>query len=583
MIPILLGSDLANDERVYLDPELFRTHFHLIGATGSGKSTALLSMVQPLLMQPGTEKCCLFLIDPMGNLSRDLLRFIAHPRFCPQHVRDRLVYIEPANENYVLPFNPLTHTTEASRYYQTMRSVDIVLRAWAAQDVSQQPRLLQWTYKAFCAAAMLGYPIAMCRYLLHPGQPEHEAILHKIPGDIRFQWQDILQARGSEATRILESARNRLDPFFESVNLRRMFGARTGLFDCERFIRERKVVIVNLAKYGKIPGFISDTIGSLVLNEIVETANRMSTRDGRSAVDPTYVVMDEFQKYVGVDIEDALPTVRQMGLRLILAHQSFSQLELEDVDLTQMIWQARSRLMFTNSARDADLVADELAKLTFDSMRIKDMRTSRKQLIVGYRKEWLDSVSSSTNKSHGTSDQDTIGYNQSTGETMIPGHSDPTRSRGHGDQNSRATGRTSSKGDAETRGQSQANVPIHDTFEEVTNVTYQSFEEWSLDWGKRIRQLRTGEAFAMFANNPGVHQIAIEHLPIYDTRDMKARVEDLLAKNYESEFFLTADAADREIAECRRLLLQSPPIVVTTTVPGSQGQQPKSSTDVPFR
>lgn len=51
--------------------------------------------------------------------------------------------------------------------------------------------------------------------------------------------------------------------------------------------------------------------------------------------------MDEFQKFVGPDIEDALPTVCQMGLRLILAHQSFSQLERGDIDLSNMIWQAR--------------------------------------------------------------------------------------------------------------------------------------------------------------------------------------------------------------------------------------------------
>jgi len=239
-----------------------------------------------------------------------------------------------------MPFNPLTHTSDANRYYQTMRSVDIVLRAWAAQDVSQQPRLLQWTYKAFCAAAMMGLPIAMCKYLLHPGTDEHVAILNRIPGEIRSHWNEILNARGSEAVRILESTRNRLDPFFESPNLKQMFGSTRSLFDCERFIKQRKIVVLNLGKYGKIPGFVADTIGALALNEIVETASRLSTNEGKQAVDPTYVVMDEFQKYVSVDIEDALPTVRQMGLRLILAHQSFSQLEREDVDLTQMIWQA---------------------------------------------------------------------------------------------------------------------------------------------------------------------------------------------------------------------------------------------------
>lgn len=582
MIPIPLGTYSDSGKRAYLDPELFRTHFHLIGATGTGKSTALLTMLRPLLLQTDHDECCLFLIDPIGNLSREVLQLIAHPAFCTDRVRERLVYIEPADERYVLPFNPLTHTSEANRYYQTMRSVDIVLRAWAAQDTSQQPRLLQWTYKAFCAAAMLGFPIAMCRYLLHPGQPEHEAILNRIPGDVRYHWQEILRARGSEATRILESARNRLDPFFESVNLRRMFGTRSSLFDCERFIRERKIVILNLGKYGKLPGFVADTIGGLALNEIVETANRLSTNEGRRVVDPTYVVMDEFQKYVGVDIEDALPTVRQMGLRMILAHQSFSQLERDDVDLTQMIWQARSRLIFANSARDADILADELAKLTFYPKRIKDLRTSLKQLIVGYRKEWLESESSTDTRSNASMEQQSIGYNQSWGESLAPLKLQPTKSRGHSDQNAESYGHTSAASNAQSHGRSQANVPIHDTFEEVTKITYQSFEEWAVDWGQKIRQRETGEAFAMFANDPGVHSIVIDHVPLDATPELADRVQELLARNYESDFFLTAEAADRELEQCRQVLFEAPSIVIPGRLTEVRTEPPRPADD-PFR
>ena len=98
MNPYYLGKDQKTGRKLYLSPEMFRTHFHLVGATGSGKSTGILTMLRPILMQPGIEKCTLFLIDPMGNLSRDLLSWIADKRLCPQHIRDRLVYIEPARE-----------------------------------------------------------------------------------------------------------------------------------------------------------------------------------------------------------------------------------------------------------------------------------------------------------------------------------------------------------------------------------------------------------------------------------------------------------------------------------------------------
>ena len=263
---ILLGKNADTHKEICLDPDWFRTHMHLIGATGAGKTSAIHTILQSLMLQTRSEQCCLFVIDPMGNLSHDLLRFISDEKFCPQHVRDRLVYFEPARGDVVSPFNPLHHTDESSRYYQVMRSVDIILRAWSAQNLAEQPRLLQWTYKAFAAAAAMGFPISVCRYLLHPGTELHDAILEHMPAEIRMHWQDILNARGGEAVRILESTRNRLDPFFESPNLRYMFGVTENLFDCERFIRDRHIVIFNLAKLQRLPGFVADTIGSLVLN-----------------------------------------------------------------------------------------------------------------------------------------------------------------------------------------------------------------------------------------------------------------------------------------------------------------------------
>ncbi|MDP1796785.1 MAG: DUF87 domain-containing protein [Planctomycetaceae bacterium] len=584
MIPILLGKEKKTDRSIYIDPDTLKTHFHLVGATGAGKTSAIHTILRPLMLQPRTDKCCLFVIDPMGNLSRDLLRFIAHERYCTQDVRGRLVYIEPAREDVVMPFNPLTYTTEGERYYQTMRAVDIVLRAWAAQDVSQQPRLLQWLYKAFCAAAMMGLPIAMCQHLIHPGTDEHKAILQRIPGEIRTHWQEILNAKGSEPTRILESTRNRLDPFFESVNLRRMFGVTQSRFDCERFIRERKIVILNLGKYGRVPGFIADTIGALALNEIVETASRLATSEGRAVVEPTYILMDEFQKYVGVDIEDALPTVRQMGLRLILAHQSFSQLEREDVDLTQMIWQARSRLIFANNAKDADIVAEELAKVTFDPMRIKDQRTSLKQLIIGYRREWMKSQSSTDTSSVSDTRQESKGKNESSGRSASRNPTDIkvvgyTDSSGTGSQESDSRGTTSARSTGNTEGQSEANVPIHKTFREVTNVTYQSFDEFNLEWGQKIRKLKTGEAVSLLANDPQVRELAVDYFPIEDTPSLRAAVDRLLEKNFASECFVSAAEADRELEAYRRQLLSGPKIIVPHAQP-TVARDDESSTDV---
>ena len=560
MIPILLGEHRKKGSPIFLEPEMFRTHMHLIGATGTGKTTAIHAILRSLMLQVGRDECSLFVIDPMGNLSHDLLNFIAHPTFCTKRVRERLVYIEPAREDVVMSFNPLTFTTPANRYYQTMRAVDLVLRGWAAQDVSQQPRLLQWTFKAFCAAALMGLPIALCQHLLHTGTPEHEAILNRIPGASRNHWLEVLNSRGSVATTILESTRNRLDPFFESPILKMMFGSLRSRFDCERFIRERKIVIVNLAHLRRIPDLTANTIGALMLNEIFETASQMTTTMGRASVDPTYILLDEFQKYVSPDIENALPTVRQMGLRLILAHQSFSQLERENLNLEQMVWQARSRLIFANYTKDADLLADELAKLTFDNMVKKDVRTAKKQLITGHRIAWLESESQSDSISTGSSNQNSSNEGESTtydGQRALYGYGEQLS-----EARSRARTESSSNNKGESRGRtvghSQTLVPTHLTFDEVSSVTYESFEEYSLKWGKELRSLQEGQAFFQQPGSNVVQPVQVAYLPIEETPRLRDAVAELVEKNFASEHFVSTHQANIEYEQCWQEMLRLP-------------------------
>jgi hypothetical protein len=576
---IHLGKHNETQDRASIGDDLLRTHMHLVGATGAGKTTAIHTILRQLMMGVGQDEACIFVIDPMGNLSRDLLKIIAYERYVTQSARDRLVYIEPAREDVVTPFNPLHHTTEANRYYQTLRAVDLVLRAWGAQDVSQQPRLLQWTYKAFCAAAEMGFPISICRFLLHPGSEHHRAIINQIPGETGNQWQQILSAQGGEAVRILESTRNRLDPFFESPNLRMMFGVQQNRFDCERMIRERKIVIVNLAKQGSVPGFISETLGALMLNEIFETAGRLAVTEGRKVVDPTYVFLDEFQRYVSGDIEDALPTVRQMGLRLILAHQSFAQLEREDVDLEQMIWQARTRLAFASYYKDADIIADEIAKMTFNDMEIKDKRTTKRQLIDGFKKEILESWSESTARTGSESKSTGKGGSENQSTVSPYGDLSPSSlSRGSGTSENEGRGESSGWTDGRTSGRAEHLTPNHVTFEEVSNVTYRSFEEHSLRWGKRIRSLQAGEAMLQTPGSNDIRQLKIDYLRVPESAEINDKVEQLLEKNFASEFFMKMADAKIEHQKC---LDQ----IVSGTLPGlskPSPQEKESKPDDPF-
>lgn len=571
LLNIPLGRDLETGRQVDLPPENFATHCHFIGATGTGKTVSSQVILRRLMKEP-TDLASIFIFDPFGNLSRDLMRWASWEVDAPQHVRDRLIYVRFADSERIMPFNPLIVSRQESRYYQLIRAIDVLLRAWDSSDLTQQPRLFQWVYKGMEACEAMQYPISMAKYLVHPEYEEHQALMRKLPQHLQSEWNELLRVKGSEPTRILESTRNRLHPFFKSDALRRIFGTWESRLNVADWIRQRKIVIFDLGDYDVLTPTDQSTIGSMLLNEIFATASRLSITEGKQVVEPTYLFLDEFQRYLNPDIADALPTVRQKGLRLLLAHQSFDQLEKGDVDLTSMIWQARSRFIFANSGIDADIVADEIAKRTYDNKIIKHVETTKKQLIVGHRKEIVESFGETDTLSDASMAQSSFGY------SYVPGVSRRTHQEGTSDGRTRADSRGT------TRNRSETYLPEHETIEEK-RLTFLPFEEFRLDIGKKLRLQGTGEAVMILATDPKPRWIKIDWQPVPEIPSVDRAYEELLQRNLESDLFVSPQVIDQEIEKLRVELMQPIPIKIPKS--GNQSGQGNEAavddTSDPFR
>ena len=552
MRSILLGHNRENRRPVRIPHETFQTHLHAIGGTGKGKSTALHTILHPLLLDPFDE-ACFFIFDRLGNFTEELLLWMASD-FCTDDVRDRLVYIESAREDCVLGFNPLLYDTPAHGYFKVSRATDIVLRAWQSVDIEQMPRLARWTFNSFWAAAQLGLTIADCVHFLMPGSPYHDGLLRALPDRLRCEWDEMTHARGGEAVRILESSRNRLKPYFESDILRRMFGATENRLDVQRFMRDGKIVILNLAPRSRLSTQLSDAIGALVLNEVLATARSLP----RGVRYPTYLVLDEFQNFVGPDIESALPEVRQLGLRLMLSHQSLSQLQRGDYDLTSMIFQAQSRLIFGVQGEDADLLAHELASITYDPKRLKDELYSRRQLVTGHRT--IELASQSQAEAHAQQWKRDYGQNWSAHESVARRAGESGRevySSGKGSGTSERHGEGHSISGTSTRGTHETLVPEYDEFLELTNKTYYTFDEQRNLWAQKLRNLRTGGALMRLVDDPNLYEVDVKRsAPSYLswdietlTRELPEALEDmdrLVEQNFQSDLFVTPAAIDVE-------------------------------------
>jgi hypothetical protein len=511
------------------------------------------TLLRPLLLDP-TDRSCFIIVDRLGNLSQEMLLWMASPEYCTDDVRERLVYIQPSREDVVLPFNPLLYDTPAHGYYKVERATEIILRAWESVNIEAMPRLARWVFNSFWAAAQMGLTIADCVHFLLPGSPYHEPLLRMLPPRLQAEWEDIYRAKGGEAQRILDSSRNRLKPYFESEILRRMFGAAQNCLDVERFMREGSIVLVDLAPQNRLSGPLGNTIGSLILNEIIATARGLAGSARRYS---TYVFLDEFQNFVGPDIDSALPEVRQLGLKLLLSHQSFSQLKRGDHDLTSMIFQAQSRMMFGVQGEDADILAHELAALTFDPDRIKHEIYSRRQLVNGLERVELSSWANSQAAADQWTRQYGSNWSASQGTTRHRLNPLPTEThtdtRGH----SEIDGYGGSTSYGTSHGRHETLVPTYEEFIELASRNYVNFDEQKSIWARDVRHLTTGETLLRLVDDPSIYHVAVKRsAPGYLRHDLAGimqhhpelieRMEELVARNFESDFFTSAQLIDEQ-------------------------------------
>jgi hypothetical protein len=550
MSDVFLGHDRHNRD-FFIPTDAFRTHFHLIGGTGKGKTTAIHTMLHPLLRNH-RDPAAFFIVDRLGNLSWELLLWI-NSRFCPEYVRDRVVYIEPAREDVTIGFNPLLYSSKQEGYYKVERATEIILRAWESVNIEAMPRLARWTFNAFWAAAQLGLTVTDCTHLLNPGSDYHAPILKALPPMLRAEWAEM---KGNEAVRILDSSRNRLRPYFTAPVLQAMFGSSKSYLDVPRFMREGKIVILNLAQRGRLSSQLGDAIGGLVINEVLTTARCQEF----GVVYPTYLLLDEFQNFVGPDIQSAIPEMRQLGVRLLLSHQSFSQLKRGDLDLTPLIWQAQSRLAFGVQGEDADILGQEFASLTYDPMRVKDVNYSTRQRHAGFGKEILTSWGDARGGARGWDEKYGRGWNRGEGEVKRDGSPDVTRSKNSGRSDTVSRGRSGSDTHTQTIGKAEHLVPLYEEVREVSGRVYFTGDEWDRVWARDMRLLPTGVALVRLVNDPQLHTVAVQRSAMgylgWDAAQLRRKLpmaldqlDEFVEKNFRSEFFTQPEVIERETEE----------------------------------
>lgn len=353
-----------------------RTHLYVVGASGTGKSKFLEFLIrQDILKGKGFG-----LIDPHGDLSEEIKGFLAFvlPK---EELEERVIYVDPANEEYTAAFNPLERTEGLSPAEIAAELIEAFKKIWHDSWGARMEDLLRNTLIALIEAELT--LVDLPRFLTYEDfrQNTLEKVKHPITKQYFSRFNNLSPRTRNEW---MESTLNKVNAFLSDDRLRDMFSLKKSSFSLREIMDNSKILFLKLDR-GRLKEN-ADLIGSLFMTKIKLAA---FSRSGISKEQRTqfYLYIDEFQNFATKTFTELLSEARKYSISLIMAHQNLSQLpdDLQDSILTNCGIQASFRI----SRKDAEIMAKELFETTGTKVKyISISPESSKTDFYSYQEEW---------------------------------------------------------------------------------------------------------------------------------------------------------------------------------------------------
>ncbi len=336
---LVLGRNVhgANETLVTVSPEQRSRHMHLIGASGTGKSTLLLTMtLQDLANGDGVG-----VLDPHGDLVEAVLARIPPERL------DDVVLFDPSDADWPVGFNILSAHTELEK---TLLSSDLVaiFRRMSETWGDQMNAVFANAIAAFLESPRGGTLQDLRRFLVDPAF--RTGILATVTDpDIAYYWQkEFPLLSGRPQSPIL----SRLDGFLRPKLIRNMVAQRDDRLDFAEIMNRGRIFLAKLAQ-GTIGEENAHLLGTFLVARLQQTAmgrQEMAAAERR----PFYLYIDEFQHFITPSMAQILSGARKYRLGLVLAHQDLQQVAGQDADvLSSVISNCHTRVCFRVGEQDA--------------------------------------------------------------------------------------------------------------------------------------------------------------------------------------------------------------------------------------
>jgi hypothetical protein len=305
---------LTKDER--------RRHVYILGATGTGKSTMLLSMVKQDL--DNNKGLCL--IDPHGDLIDQVLSII------PDNRLEDVVYFNPDDIGYPMGINLLELTpnltpNEAIREKEFIAESIISIFHKIYTDKYSGPRMEYILRNTIHTAFTVPDATLFTVYKLLINTSFRKSVIRNITNEnLRDFWKyEFAKAGDYQKVKMISPITNKIGRFLFSPTAKRILEQPKSTVSFDEILNNGKILLCNLSK-GKIGEDNSSVFGVLIMAKI-QLASLKRARMPQDQRKDFYLYVDEFQNFATPAFAQILSEARKYRLNAILAHQTTSQLE----------------------------------------------------------------------------------------------------------------------------------------------------------------------------------------------------------------------------------------------------------------
>jgi hypothetical protein len=338
-----LGRAEVGGHAVALPVADARHHIHLLGATGSGKSTQMCHLILDDI------RACrgVVVIDPKGDLVVDVLDRL--PADLPD-LAGRLVLIDPDQPGGAR-LNPLAgddHDLVVDNIVSIFAK--IFARHWGPRiDDVLRVACLTLLRKAEATLTLVP-PLLNDKQFRAPFTVDLDD-----PEGLRGFWEWYESTPPPLRAQVIGPVLARLRAFLLRDFVRRTLGTPRSSFDMARVLDRGGILLARLPK-GQLGEDTARLMGSFVLASVWQGATARARRPETARRDAA-VYVDECHNFLNLpgSVADMLAEARGYRLSLILAHQNLAQLPRE----TQLALSAnaRNKILFACAPEDAHLLA----------------------------------------------------------------------------------------------------------------------------------------------------------------------------------------------------------------------------------